>query len=104
MKYNLIYIAILVSSCLIANAQQTAKPEDTEIWQPVPKVVTPGNTFRDAPSDAIILFDGKNLDQWVLTKDTTSQAKWLVADNVITVDKSVGDIQTKRFFMDFQLH
>jgi len=104
MKYNFLFTAILTGSFFVANAQQTAKPEDTEIWQPVPKVVTPGNTFRDAPSDAIVLFDGKNLDQWVLTKDTTSAAKWIVADNVITVDKSVGDIQTKRKFTDFQLH
>ena len=104
MKYNFLFTAILTGSFFVANAQQTAKPEDTEIWQPVPKVVTPGNTFRDAPSDAIVLFDGKNLDQWVLTKDTTSAAKWIVADDVFTVDKSVGDIQTKRKFTDFQLH
>jgi len=104
MKYKIICTAILAGTCFIANAQQTAKPEDTEIWTPVPKVITPGNTFRDAPSDAIVLFDGKNLDQWVLTKDTTSPAKWKVADDIITVDKSVGDIQTKRAFMDFQLH
>jgi hypothetical protein len=104
MKYKIAFTAILTGTCFIANAQQTAKPEDTEIWTPVPKVITPGNTFRDAPSDAIVLFDGKNLDQWVLTNDTTSPAKWKVADNVITVDKSVGDIQTKRTFMDFQLH
>lgn len=104
MKYNILCTVILAGSCFIANAQQTPKPEDTEIWTPVPKVITPGNTFRDAPSDAIVLFDGKNLDQWVLTKDTTSPAKWKVADDVITVDKSVGDIQTKRTFMDFQLH
>ncbi len=104
MKYNFLFTAILTGSFFAVNAQQTAKPEDTEIWQPVPKVVTPGNTFRDAPSDAIVLFDGKNLDQWVLTKDTTSKAKWIVADDMMTVDKSVGDIQTKRAFMDFQLH
>jgi len=104
MKYNFLFTAILTGSFFVAHAQQTAKPEDTEIWQPVPKVVTPGNTFRDAPSDAIVLFDGKNLDQWVLTKDTTSAAKWIVADDVFTVDKSVGDIQTKRKFTDFQLH
>ena len=104
MKYTFLFTAILTGSFFVANAQQSAKPEDTEIWQPVPKVVTPGNTLRDAPSDAIVLFDGKSIDQWVLTNDTTSRAKWIVADNVITVDKSVGDIQTKRTFMDFQLH
>ena len=34
--------------------------EVTEIWDPEPKVVIPGNSFRDAPSDAIVLFDGSN--------------------------------------------
>jgi hypothetical protein len=68
MKYSILLTALITGSAFIANAQQ-AKPEDTEVWEPVPKVVTPGATFRDAPSDAIILFDGKNLDQWVQNSD-----------------------------------
>src|SRR6478609_1618584 len=70
---------------LPAAAQQAAKPADTEVWTPVPRVVTPGATDRDPPSDAIRLFDGKNLDEWVLTKDK-SAARWKVGDGVITVD------------------
>ena len=77
--------------------------EDTEYYSPVPPVVTPGNTVGEAPSDAIILFDGKNLDQWINTKDSTP-AKWILADNVMTVNKSTGDIQTRSSFTDFQLH
>ena len=38
------------------------KPEMTEIWEPEVNVITPANKLGDAPSDAIILFDGKNLD------------------------------------------
>ena len=45
----------------------------------VPPVVTPGKTNSDPPSDAIILFDGKNLDQWVSVRDTTKPAGWDVA-------------------------
>ena len=45
------------------------KPEMTEIWEPEVTVVTPGKTSADAPSDAIILFDGKDLSQWVSAKD-----------------------------------
>jgi hypothetical protein len=86
-----------------ARAQQAGKPADTEVWAPVPRVVTPGATDRDPPSDAIRLFDGRNLDEWVLTKDK-SPARWKVGDGVITVDKSVGNIETKRRFTNYQLH
>jgi len=86
----------------MANAQQ-AKPEDTEIWEPIPKVVTPGATCGDAPSDAIILFDGKNLDEWVQNNDK-SPAKWDVHDGIVTVNKNYGNIETKRTFTNYQLH
>ena len=97
------FTAILLGSFLGINAQ-TAKPEDTEYYTPVPKVITPGSAYGVPPSDAIVLFDGKNLDQWVPTKDTTSNNKWTVAGNAMTVNKASGDLQTKRSFMDFQLH
>jgi hypothetical protein len=105
MKQFVIFAALLAGSALTAHAQQTAaKPEDTEYWTPVPAIVTPAKNMGEAPSDAIILFDGKNLDEWVATNDSTSAHKWKVADKAITVDKTAGDIQTKRKFMDFQLH
>lgn len=80
-----------------------AKPEDTELWQPVPKVVTPGADCKALPSDAIILFDGNNLDEWVSAQDK-SPAKWIVADGILTVNKASGNIETKRSFRDYQLH
>lgn len=80
------------------------KPEETEVYSPVPPVVTPGKTNADAPSDAIILFDGKNLDQWVSGEDATKPAGWKVADNILTVDKKAGGIKTKQSFTDYQLH
>jgi hypothetical protein len=79
------------------------KPEETEVWQPVPKVVTPGVECGAPPSDAIILFDGKNLDEWVSAKDG-SPAKWILAHGVMTVNKPAGSIETKRKFRDYQLH
>ncbi len=86
-------------------ASQTARPEDTEVWEPVPKVVTPGANNTAPPSDAIVLFDGKNLDEWVSAQDK-SPAKWIVADGVLTVnkEKGVGNIETKRSFKNYQLH
>jgi len=103
MKYSVLFTALLTGSVFMANAQQ-AKPEDTEIWEPIPKVVTPGATFRDAPSDAIKLFDGgKSLDQWVQADDQ-SAAKWDVNGDVLTVNKKYGNIETKQKFTNYQLH
>ena len=103
MKYIFILTAVFTASSFIAQAQEKMKPEETEAYSPVPPVVTPGASFSEAPSDAIILFDGKNLDQWVSTKDSTA-AKWIVSDNMMTVDKNTGDIQTRSVFTDYQLH
>ena len=80
------------------------KPEETEYYQPVPKIITPGANIAAPPSDAIILFDGKNLDEWVLQRDSAATKKWTLADNAMIVDKRLGDLQTKRKFLDFQLH
>lgn len=102
MKYSILLTVILSGSFFIADAQK-AKPEDTEIWDPIPKVVTPGKTFRDAPSDAIILFGGENLEQWVQADDK-SEAKWDVKGDVLTVNKKFGNIETKKSFTNYQLH
>ncbi len=83
--------------------QGAAKPQDTEVWQPVPKVVTPGASDAAPPSDAVVLFDGKNLDQWVSSRDK-SPAKWTVAGGVLTVNKADGNIETRRTFRNYQLH
>jgi len=78
------------------------RPEETELWSPVPPIVRPG-TNGSPPSDAVVLFDGTNLDEWVLMKDK-SPATWTLGDGVMTVNKAVGGIETKRSFTDYQLH
>ena len=85
--------------------QDRGKPQDTEVWEPEPKVVTPGPTDSAPPSDAIVLFDGKNLDQWVNTSDK-APANWTVNNGVMTVSKAkgAGNIETKRSFHNYQLH
>jgi hypothetical protein len=103
MKYKIILTTLMAGSLFMAKAQEKAKPEDTEIWDPIPKVVTPGKTSGDAPSDAIILFDGKNLDEWVQNGDG-SPAKWDVKGDILTVNKNYGNIETKRKFTNYQLH
>jgi hypothetical protein len=102
----LAFLLTLVASPLLAQQtgqQQQMKPEETEQWTPVPKVITPGKTNLDPPSDAIVLFDGTNLDQWVNVKDK-SPAGWKVADGILTVEKKAGNIETKRSFKNYQLH
>lgn len=81
------------------------KPEMTEIWEPEIKIITPAKKVGDAPSDAIVLFDGKNLDQWVSQKDITKPAPWkIVANDHMEVVPQSGGIQTKMKFGDCQIH
>ncbi len=103
---NKLIAALLITGSLSTtlNAQEKGDPKATEYYSPVPKIVTPAKNPTGAPSDAIILFDGSNLDEWVSSKDPNSSEKWTLSHKVITVDKKLGDLQTKRSFTDFQLH
>lgn len=79
------------------------RPQDTEVWEPVPKVVPPGESAGTPPADAIVLFDGRSLDEWVTSRDK-SPARWTLENGVMTVDKKAGNIETKRRFRNYQLH
>lgn len=85
-------------------AMKRMRPAMTEYWSPVPKVVDPGPYAGPVapPSDAIVLFDGKDLSKW-RSRDG-SEARWKVADGVFTVEKGTGDISTRQKFGDYQLH
>jgi len=104
---KLLALTSLIAAIALVSAQQSPKPnpKDTEVWEPVPPVVTPGATDSEPPSDAIVLFDGKNLDAWVSAQDHTP-AKWFVHDGILTVNKApgVGNIETKQEFKNYQLH
>ena len=98
---------VLVVLCVSSQAQQavTPKPADTEVYEPVPRIVTPGISPASPPSDAVVLFDGTNLDAWVSAQDK-SPARWTVADGVMTVNKTSGsgNIETRQSFRNYQLH
>lgn len=83
-------------------AQTKFQPEDTEFYTPTLRTVT--TAANQAPSDAIVLFDGANLNQWVSSKNTSQQAPWQVKNGVLISTPQTGDIQTKQNFEDFQLH
>jgi hypothetical protein len=102
---TLLVPALLVASSPIFAQQQYDSTDHraTEVYSPVPPIVTPAEKVGNPPSDAVILFDGKNEDQWVKTSDGTP-ADWIVSDGILTVNKKSGNIQTKQNFSNYQLH
>lgn len=82
--------------------EKKMQPEETEVWQPEPQPVTPGYTNNQAPSDAIVLFDGKDLSHFTNAKG--DKAEWTVTEGLITVKPGTGAIKTKQGFGDVQLH
>src|SRR5579883_939243 len=94
---------VVLVAGLLAAFMQRGNPKDTEVWSPEPRLVTPAAADSAPASDAIVLFNGANLDEWVNTKDKTP-AGWKVENGVMTVVKSAGNIETKRTFKNYQLH
>ena len=74
--------------------------------RPQPRVVDPGPYpgMRNPPSDAIVLFDGRSLDDWHSADSSGTPARWNVADAYMEVVAGTGNIATKRGFGDVQLH
>ncbi|MDZ7360298.1 MAG: DUF1080 domain-containing protein [candidate division KSB1 bacterium] len=98
---------ILIGTMCLAGRGLTQSPSPWKIHdmnRPHPPVVTPGRADRLAapPSDAVILFDGKDLSQWCDTKG--EPAKWKVENGSMVAVKGSGDIQTKSGWGDVQLH
>lgn len=102
-KTHSLLVAALLGA-VSAHALEGQRPEDTEAWEPVPPVVTGAPTAGlTAPSDAIVLFDGADLSEWVNVRDG-EPAGWTVSDGLVTVHKPTGDIRTRRTFGSYQLH
>ncbi len=101
---NKVFLSIpflLITAIVSQVYGQGIDPKLTEVWEPVPAVVTPG-TDTQPPSDAIILFDGKDLNEW-MNKDG-NQAGWIVEEGAVTVKPKTGVIKSKQKFEDVQLH
>ena len=112
LKIKALAVLTGIAACLLpaAQAQEKEYPEPepmrpgmSEYWTPQPRIVTPGDILtHSAPSDAIVLFDGKDLSQW--EEPGHGEARWIVHDGIVTVNKKAGDIRTKENFGSFQLH
>jgi len=79
------------------------RPGMTEIWEPEIKIIQPGVANTDAPSDAIVLFNGTDVaTEWSDMRG--NESKWIVKDGELISVKGAGYIKTKRKFTNFQLH
>lgn len=107
MKKIALSFLLLAAACVagMAQGQDRTKqtPESTETWEPPVRVITAGEKPGDAPSDALVLFDGKSFDQWT-SAEAGSPIKWTLKDGAMTVVGGTKDIKTKKEFGDFQLH
>jgi hypothetical protein len=76
-----------------------------DISRPHPPLVTPGAENSAPPSDAIVLFNGKDLSQWVtFRRGEQMPPKWKVENGYVEVVDGTGSINTKEKFGDVQLH
>jgi len=70
--------------------------------EPVPEKVT-GVVDGKPPSDAIILFDGTNMDAWEHVR-TGEASQWHIEDGIVTVNLGTGTLVSKQSFRDIQMH
>ncbi len=108
MKRFLLNIPLLILFVLFycTSAQEDMKPEDTEVWEPEPIKVNPGEEDSSPPSDAVVLFDGTDMSAFSIPEGT----EWVVNEGIVTITASKEKqetpvvILTNQEFGDIQLH
>ena len=106
-------VTVILALMSVSSCSLQASPGVVQQWEqhnrnrPQPPVITPGEGSTEErpgkpPSDAIILFDGKDLSAWESVKG--GPAEWKVGDGYFEVAPHTGDIKTKQAFGDCQLH
>jgi len=100
-KKNLNYDKSRASEA-VNNSAEITDPKATEVWESEPKIVTSGKENHFPPSDAIVLFDGYEANNW--QHDDGSPVKWTIEDEAITVTPGTGQISTKDKYGSCQLH
>jgi Domain of Unknown Function (DUF1080) len=110
----------LIATCSLGNGQDKPKfgYKDTPMlpggkWhvhdgdRPQPPVIDPGTASTQEqpgrpPSDAIVLFDGKDLSHWRTSKN--GPAGWRIEEGALVIKPGAGEILSKDEFGDCQLH
>ena len=106
---RILFAGVLLAACsAVSSAQVDPRWEIHDRNRPLPATVTPGTASTQEapgkpPSDAVVLFDGRDLSQWVMKKDG-SPAKWQVENGYFEVAPKTGDMRSKEAFGDSQLH
>ena len=101
-------LLILTSLIILVGSQTNAFAQLPNGWKahdkdrPQPKVVTPGASSSDAPSDAVVLLGSEELTGW--TDKKGKPTKWKYTDGVLESVKRAGYIYSKEKFGDCQLH
>jgi hypothetical protein len=109
------YLALVALAAALGCAQENKKHEaigysDTpvlpgqkwrvhDIERPHPPVVTPGEKPGDPPSDAVVLFDGKDLSQWM-----PQERGWKMENGYFEVVPGTGGLVSKAKFGNCQIH
>jgi hypothetical protein len=116
--------ALVVTGVLTVLAAQTQQPRPGDLgftdtpmlpglpWhvhdpaRPHPPVITPGATPGAPPSDAIVLFDGKDLSKWSSRgpNGEVVDPKWPLRDGYFETGAKTGSLYTRESFGDVQLH
>lgn len=97
---RIIFFLVALAISTVLKAQND--PKQTEWYTPIPPKVSPGEQHGGAPSDAIVLFDGKDLKAW--ESASGDELQWEIVDGELQVVPGSGNVKTKQYFGDCQLH